>query len=112
MKKDFRLLEIEENKDFKYDIKILLIKLAEAKPSPFDSKQYTFSLSNPVLFIFLDTPSVRNFFIENPEEIKQLDMEEFTEGPAHRTSNAIELKTFKQNKYIFAIMDKRKSMGL
>ena len=108
MKREFRILDIEENRDFKLDIKLLLAKLSEVKPTPANPGQYMFSGTNCELFVFLDNSKTRSFLLDNPEDIKILDMDNFVEGQPHTTSDGEVLRTYKQDEYIFAIMDKNK----
>jgi hypothetical protein len=106
MIRHFRLLELEENRNVKYDLPILIIKLSEINPATFNDTGYFFPIYDGEMFVFLDTPGNNSYFLENPEEVKSLDMNQFFEGNMLISGQA--MKTFDHWKYVEAIRQKKK----
>jgi hypothetical protein len=86
-----------------------MVKLAELQPSS-DSKGYFFPIYEGEMFVFLDSPENNAYFLENPEEIKSLDMNQFFEGSMLIAGTSV--KTFDHWEYVDAIRKRKRDMGL
>ena len=98
MIKQYRLINIGEKKDETLNSMILWVELAPIKINEL-LEEYTFFESEKESFIFLLDQNQVDYFLKNPEEIKDVNLDNFEIGNA-TLPDGTNLKLYKHQEYL------------
>jgi antitoxin component YwqK of YwqJK toxin-antitoxin module len=98
MIKKYRLINIGEKKDITLNSMILWVELAPIKINDL-LNEYTFFESEKESFIFLLDQNQVDYFLKNPEEIKEVNLDNFEIGNTI-TADGENVKSYKHQDYL------------
>ena len=98
MIKKYRLINIGEKKDITLNSMILWVELAPIKINDL-LNEYTFFESEKESFIFLLDQNQVDYFLKNPEEIKEVNLDNFEIGNTI-TADGKNVKPYKHQDYL------------